>query len=67
MKKIICFDLGWTLEDESQAQIERANQVKEICAASNYKINSNEIIRQQMIAGKRGISSTYKYSLEKLT
>jgi len=64
--KVLCFDLGWTLEDETDSQNDRNSQIAAICKKSNFEVSGNEIAKMQRIAGKTGIPSVHKFAVEHL-
>jgi FMN phosphatase YigB (HAD superfamily) len=66
MRRIICFDLGWTLEDESEAQLDRAIQVSLVCKNHGVEVDPDEILELQVEAGRRGIASVHRAALDEL-
>lgn len=63
MKKVLCFDLGWTLEDESEAQLDRAAQVTAICRGHGIEVDPDELLELQVEAGSRGIPQVFPHAL----
>jgi FMN phosphatase YigB (HAD superfamily) len=61
--QIISFDLGWTIEDESNAQIQRANDTVEVLNKYGYSILADDILKKQDELGSLGDNSVFKDSL----
>jgi len=66
MQKVLCFDLGWTLEDETDSQKDRNDQIANICKRNGIEVSVDEIVKQQKAAGKKGIQSVHAYAVEHL-
>jgi HAD superfamily hydrolase (TIGR01549 family) len=65
-ENLIIFDLGWTLEDESDSQLDRAKKVSDYCIANNMIIDADKIIEYQDEGGEKGVSNVFNYSLTKI-
>jgi HAD superfamily hydrolase (TIGR01549 family) len=66
MNKVVCFDLVWTLEDEADAQKDRAAQVVRLARGYGVPTSVAEIIEKQNHAGKIGIHSVFRYAVDNL-
>ena len=63
---ILIFDLGWTLEDEQDAQIDRAEKAVKLCDELGINISVEEILDLQNNCGRNGIANVFKSALMKL-
>jgi hypothetical protein len=61
--QIISFDLGWTIEDESNAQIQRSKDTVEVLNKHGYSILADDILKKQDELGSLGYNSVFKDSL----
>ena len=61
--QIISFDLGWTIEDETDAQIQRCNDAAKIVNKFGYSILAEDILEKQDELGSLGNSTVFKDSL----
>lgn len=61
--QIISFDLGWTIEDETDAQIQRCSDTAKIVNKFGYSILTEDILKKQDELGSLGNSTVFKDSL----
>jgi HAD superfamily hydrolase (TIGR01509 family) len=65
-KAAIFFDLGWTLEDETASQVDRAKKVELFCSQCGIKVSAQDLLNLQHKAGKSGIGPVYGHALKQL-
>jgi FMN phosphatase YigB (HAD superfamily) len=63
---LVFFDLGWTLEDETPAQVARAARTVAFCAARGIRTTAGEVLDLQAQAGRDGAPSVYPEALLRL-
>lgn len=62
----VFFDLGWTLEDETEAQIDRAQKAATAVAAFGAETSATRILRLQEEGAARFAPSVFRYALSRL-
>ena len=65
-KQFIYLDLGWTLEDETQSQIDRAQQTVNCLKKYNIETTYEEILKWQEDGASLFVPSVFNYALQKL-
>ncbi|MCK9170107.1 MAG: HAD family hydrolase [Treponema sp.] len=64
--QIISFDLGWTIEDETDAQMQRCNDTVKILNKYGYQILTEDILNKQDELGAFGCGAVFRDSLTAL-
>ena len=60
---MLFFDLGWTIEDETLSQIDRAEKAVKCCSEFGIKVSVERIIELQDEGGAQGVANVFKYAL----
>jgi HAD superfamily hydrolase (TIGR01509 family) len=62
----IFFDLGWTLEDETPAQLDRAGRAATACQDCGRMISKEKLILLQEEGGRAGVPDVFKHALSRI-
>ncbi len=62
-RRYVFFDLGWTLEDETESQIDRARNTAKALAGFDIHATTDEILRRQEEGARLMMPSVYIYAL----
>ena len=63
-KQYLFFDLGWTLEDETASQIDRARNTANVLIGLDIHATTDEILRRQEEGAQLMMPSVYRYALQ---
>ena len=66
MQRALFFDLGWTLEDETRAQTDRADKAVAACKELGIPASREKIIELQDRGGKNGVPDVFNYALAQM-
>lgn len=65
-KQYIFFDLGWTLEDEAQAQVRRAKEAAAAATAFGVAASARRILELQEEGAAQHVPSVFPYALRQI-
>ena len=63
-RQFLFFDLGWTLEDETKAQMDRARKTAKELAAIGIQVTTEDILSKQEEGARLMAPSVYRYVLQ---
>jgi HAD superfamily hydrolase (TIGR01549 family) len=66
MHRALFIDLGWTIEDETLAQIDRSDKAAAACKELGIPASREKIIELQDQGGKNGVRDVFSYALARL-
>jgi HAD superfamily hydrolase (TIGR01509 family) len=63
-KKLICVDMGWTIEDESAGQLDRVRLIGDVCRRRGLDFDPDAFLAKMEAAGRNGVAATFRAALD---